>query len=775
MISPALTAVSLLTIQGLAVESGSVVVEPKVPLRAESFDLGNVRLLRGPFREAMERDAAYLLKLEPDRLLAGFREDAGLPPRAPRYGAWETQGVAGHTLGHYLSAGAKMFAATGDGRFKERTVYIVTELVACQEANGDGYVAAIPNGKRIFAEVARGDIRSQGFDLNGCWVPWYTMHKLLAGLRDTYLYTGNAQALVVYRKLGDWALKTTGELNHDQLQQMLRCEQGGMTETAADLYALTGEKKYLELAGRFNHRAVLDPLIAGEDRLNGLHANTQFPKIIGAARQYELTGNDDFRRASVFFWETVTRHHSYATGGNSDSEHFGPPDQLSERLSPSTTESCNTYNMLKLTRHIFEWTASPECADYYERALFNHILASQDPKTGCVTYYLSLQSGGEKVYQDPFDAFTCCVGTGMENHAQYGEAIYFHDASGIYVNLFVASEVDWPEKGITLRQDTRFPEEDTARLTFHCSKPTEFTLYVRHPGWAVDGMSVAVNGEAAQHSGTSGAFLPLRGTWRDGDIVEMRLPMRLHIEAMPDNPKRAALLYGPIVLAGALGSSPEPATVPVLITGDRPIEEWLKPAMGHALTFETQSVGRPRDVQVIPFYRMHHQRHVVYWDFFTKAEWEAREAAYRAEQERRRELEARTVDFVQPGEMQPERAHDFDGENTRCGSHQDRKWRDAAEGGRFAFTLKVAPDAPMQLVCTYWGSDTGGREFDILLDGLKVATQVLDNPKPNAFIDITYDIPPELTRGKDHVRVTFQAHPGKMAGGVFGCRMVRAK
>ncbi|HOV75702.1 MAG TPA: glycoside hydrolase family 127 protein [Candidatus Hydrogenedentes bacterium] len=746
-----------------------------VAMKAEAFEPKNVRLLDGPFRDAMLRDADYLLKLEADRLLAGFREDAGLRPKAQRYGGWEEQGVAGHTLGHYLSACAKMYAATGDIHFYDRVSYIVDELAACQIANGNGYVAAIPEGKRIFAEIARGDIRSKGFDLNGCWVPWYTMHKLMAGLRDAYQIAGCSRARNVLVGLADWAFATTCGLSDELDQRMLDCEHGGMNEVAADVYAITGDPNHLALARRFNHRAVMDPLAAGKDELNGRHANTQIPKMTGAARQYELTGDKYFHDVAEFFWKTVVAHHTYVIGGNSDQEHFGEPGLLANRLSKNTAETCNTYNMLKLTRRLFMWDAAPERADYYERALFNHILASQDPVAGGVTYYVGMAPGMEKVFQPQFDLFTCCIGTGMENHAQYGDAIYFHDEAGVYVNLFIASELKWEEKGLTLRQETRFPDEPVSRLRLACKNPLDLTFYLRHPAWA-DRMRVSVNGNEIRAAGPPGRFIPVKRVWGTGDMIEIGCSMALRIEAMPDNPKRAAILYGPIVLAGQLGDPAAPMPIaPVLVTGNRPVAEWLKPVAGERLVFETSGVGRPGDVRMIPFFRTHHVRHAVYWDFFTEEEWKKRQDEYRAEEERRKALEARTIDFVQPGEMQPERDHAMDGENTRCGEHLGRKWRDAADGGRFAFTLKTAPDAPIALIVTYWGSDAGPREFDLLVDGAKIATQKLDNLKPGEFVDITYPIPSELTKDKGNARVTFQAHPGMMAGGVFGCRVVRAE
>ncbi len=741
----------------------------------QEFPLAQVRLLDGPFKETMDRNATWLLSLDPDRLLAGFRETAGFEPKAPRYGGWEGQGVAGHSLGHYLSACAAM-SAQGDAGFTERVNYIVHELALCQEAGGDGYVGAIPDGRRVFAEIARGDIRAENFNLNGVWVPWYTMHKVMAGLRDAWRFAGHEEALSVYKRLGDWALKVTDALTPEQLQTMLSCEHGGMNEVSTDLFAATGEEKYLELARRFYHKAVLDPAANHEDALNGLHANTQFPKFIGLARQYEVAGDVRAGDAARFFWETVVRHHSYITGGNSDHEHFGPPDRLSERLSDQTTESCNTYNMLKLTRRLFMQAPAPEYAEFYERALFNHILGSQDPDTSRVTYYVPLKSGLEKTYQTLDDTFSCCVGTGMENHTQYGSSIYFHSDDALYVNLFIASELSWPEKGLTLTQETRYPEEDTLRIKFTCAKPVRLTVYLRYPAWAKSGVELKINDEPQNVAAAPGNFISLEREWNDGDVLSVTYPMSLRTEAMPDNAARLAFFYGPVLLAGALGKDERPpADVPVLITNEKPLEQCLAPVIGEPLVFKTAGIGYPEDLTLIPFYRMHHQRHIVYWDLLTREQWEERQAAYRAEQERLRRLEARTLDFLQPGEMQPERDHAFEGVNSRTGAHLDRKWRDAADGGWFAFTMNVSPEKPVELITTYWGSDAGPRTFDILVDGTVIATQQLDNPSPGKFWDVAYPVPCELTRGRETVRVTFQAHPKNMAGGIFGLRTVKSE
>ena len=783
---PSLTAILYRSLVAICVLLLSVVTGPaqnrpvvrdRIQREARAFELDEVRLREGPFKRAMMLDADYLLRLEPDRLLSWFRKEAGLTPKGEVYGGWEARGIAGHSLGHYLSACAMMFAATGDARFRERVSYIVNELEVIQRANGNGYVAAIPNGKKLFAEVAAGQIRSQGFDLNGGWVPWYTLHKLFAGLLDANRYCRNPQALSIAVKLANWTGTIVGGLSDEQFQRMLACEHGGMNESLAELYARTGNEKYLNLSRRFHHKAVLDPLARREDRLPRLHANTQIPKVIGLARRYEITGDETEKTSAEFFWDRVVHHHSYVIGGNSEGEHFGPPDKLNDRLSENTTETCNTYNMLRLTRHLFQWRASVEYADYYERALYNHILASQNPDDGMVCYFVPLKSGSRKTYSTPFDSFWCCVGTGMENHAKYGEAIYFHNDDKLWVNLFVPSELIWREKNLTVTQETNYPNTNTTTLTFKTRRPVNLGLRLRHPGWARQGITVVVNGKTESVAGQPGSFVEIRRTWKNGDRVQLTIPMSLRMETLPDNPQRAAILYGPIVLAGELGPADESGVqglvlVPALVTDNHSIADWVKPASEPA-TFLTASVGRPRDVQLSPFYRLHHRRYVVYWDLFTAQQWIERESDYRKELERARHLEAMTVDFVQPGEMQPERDHNMRGEQIETGEHLGRKWRHALNGGWISFDLKVLPDQRVSLVVTYWGGETGERNFAILVDEVKIADQSLRNNKPGQFFDQTYNIPPELTRNKTKITVRFQALPGNMAGGFYGLRIVR--
>ncbi len=601
-----------------------------IALQAQFFELDQVRLGAGPFKTAQETDAAYLLKLEPDRFLAWFRREAGLTPKAAVYGGWESQGVAGHDGGHYLSALAQMYASTGNAEFKRRADYMVGELALCQQANGNGYVAAIPNGKKIFAEIKAGQINTPG-NLNGGWVPWYTIHKEFAGLLDVYHYCHNAQALAVATQFADWVGDEIGGLTHEQMQHMLEIEHGGMTEALANLYGFTGNPKYLALAERFRHDQVFLPLAQDRDILTGLHANTQIPKFIGYQRVYELTGDAEWHAAAENFWKTVSGNRAWVIGGNSENEHFFAPAAFEAQMNDTVgPESCNSYNMLKLTEHLFEDHPDARVMDYYERTLYNHILATIRPRQDGFVYYTSMSPGSYRSYSTDFNDFWCCVGTGMENHAKYGKAIYAHEGEGkLLVNLFIASTLDWPTVGLKIEQRTSFPEEAASTLVFHAAAPKSMEVDVRYPGWVAPGaLKLTVNGEPQAVTAQPGSYAALTRTWKEGDILRIETPMTLHTEMLPHSSDYVAVLDGPLVLAGKLGLEgltdkdfanqhmdpnkrlPQP---PVIA---RPIDEiaaHLQPVEGAPLTFQSEDLIKPRDVRFVPFYKLFNERYTVYW------------------------------------------------------------------------------------------------------------------------------------------------------------------
>ncbi len=749
------------------------------PQPVEPFSLYNVMLLDGPFKHATSLNKVSLLQYDPDRLMARFRIEAGLEPKAEPYGGWEAQSLAGHSLGHYLSACALMYQTTKDNRFKERANYIVDELEEIQKANKDGYIGAFKDGKKIFdEEIALGNIRSQGFDLNGIWAPFYTHHKVMAGLRDAYRLLGHEKALEVECRFADWIGSIVLGLTNDQAQNMLHCEFGGVQETLADLYYDTENEKYLEIAEVFHHEAIIDPLARGEDILPGKHGNTQIPKLIASSRIFEITANEDQRKPVEFFWDRVVNHHSYVTGGHGNYEYFGDPDKLRNRLSEGTTETCNVYNMLKLSRHLFMWEPRADVADYYERALFNHILSSQHPESGQVIYNLSLEMGGYKAYQDP-EWFTCCIGTGMETHSKYGANIYYHNDQELYVSQYIASTLYWNDHGITLTQETDYPEEQATNFTFFMDKPARFTFYVRYPVWSEHGIGIDINGRTQKINAEPGNFIAISRMWKDGDRVDVQLPFSLRTESMPDDEDRIALFYGPLVLAGDLGPVEDERAydsdyVPVLITEDHDPAAWLEETKTENNVFNSVKYFEPRNITFKPFYKTYDRRYSVYFDVFDKEKWTKYQAEYQAALEQKIKLEELTFDAFQPGEMQQERDHRLGGEKLNIlEDFKNRKARGAERTGWLEFEMKVLPEHPMALVFEYWGGFTGSKTFDILVNDQKIATENISGKKDGEFIDVQYDIPDDLTANKKNITVKLMPHEGHRAGPFFYVRTIK--
>ncbi|MES1159350.1 MAG: beta-L-arabinofuranosidase domain-containing protein [Bacteroidota bacterium] len=749
-------------------------VQPAVEIGAYAFNLEDVQLLESPFTSARAADMNYLLKIEPDRLLSDFRAHAGLKPKAARYGGWESSGLAGHSLGHYLSACSMAYAATKKEEFLQRVNYMVNELAECQKARGTGYLGAIPKEDSMWSEVAKGNIRSRGFDLDGAWSPWYTVHKIMGGLLDAWLYCHNAQALKIDQAMADWTGEEIKGLNDSLMQKMLGTEYGGMNDVLVNTYAFTGNKKYLDLSYRFYDRRVLDTLALKIDALAGKHSNTQIPKVIGSARRYQLTGDKKDLDIASFFWETITRNHSYANGGNSNYEYLGDPGKLNEFLSDNTTETCNTYNMLKLTGELFSIHPSASLMDFYEKALYNHILASQNHETGMMTYFVSLRMGGRKRYSDEFNTFTCCVGTGMENHVKYGENIYYRGKdNSLYINLFIPSVLNWKERRLTIRQETNIPASDNATFTITTTKASRFPIRIRKPRWA-ENIQVKVNGTLQTVTIGEDGYLILDRSWSNNDKIELIAPAHFYTESMPDNPARKALFFGPDLMAGVLGDKqPQPADLPVFVTTAPDANQWIKPLDKNNLTFQTANLGAHGDVKLIPFNRTGDEYYSVYWDVFTPDEWVVQQKAYEEEKRKQKELEDRTTDILRVGEMQPERDHNFVSEKSFTGDAEGKKWRMARENGYFSFTMKTDPTEINNLVCTYWGTDNRSKTFDIFVNDTKIATEDLNKFRTNKFYYIGYPIPKELTASKSSVTVKFVPKEHNTIGPVYGIRMAK--
>ncbi|HMA43168.1 MAG TPA: beta-L-arabinofuranosidase domain-containing protein [Gemmatimonadales bacterium] len=588
------------------------------------FDLSAVRILPGPFLEAMQVNRRFLLAQDPDRLLHTFRLTAGLPTTAEPLGGWEAPAneLRGHYTGHYLSALALMSASQDDAALKARGDQLVAELAKCQDAVGNGYLSAFP--EEFFDRLRDG---------KPVWAPFYTLHKIMAGLLDMHTLAGSAQALDVLQGMTRWVARWAQPLGEYEMARVLEREYGGMNEVLYNLSAVTGQDGPRDLAHRFDHERFFAPLALGRDELKGLHANTNIPKVIGAARRYELTGELRYRRIAEYFWREVTTQRAYCTGGTSNGEGWETePGVLSTQLSGYTQEDCTTYNMLKLTRHVFAWTADPAAADFYERALFNGILGSQHPRDGEKLYYVSLASGLWKLFGTPFQDYWCCTGTMSEAFSKLGDSIYFQDDAGVYVNLFIASELDWSARGVRLVQETRFPEEEGTTLVVHARHPVRFALRIRIPYWATKGGTARLNRRTLDGFAAPGGYYVLDRTWHDGDTVAVALPMSLHLHAMPDDPSLQAVMYGPLVLAGRLGTAglttevlraeptkprtvPEyksdPVPAPAFVARGGAPTDWITRTGSRGLEFRT--TGQAQDVTLVPFHTLFDERYAIYW------------------------------------------------------------------------------------------------------------------------------------------------------------------
>ncbi|MBP3670030.1 MAG: glycoside hydrolase family 127 protein [Bacteroides sp.] len=673
----------------------------------ESFPISSVRLTASPFKHAEELDIQYLLGINPDRLLAPYLKEAGLQPKADNYTNWENTGLDGHIGGHYVSALSYMYAATGNQEIKRRLDYMISELQRCQDA--DGYLSGVVNGRKVWKEIKEGNIRASGFGLNDGWVPLYNIHKIFAGLRDAYLIGGKGEAKEMLVKLTDWMIGVVENLSDEQMQDMLRSEHGGLNETFADVAAITGDKRYLKLAHKFSHQLVLQPLLKKEDKLTGMHANTQIPKVIGYKRMADLEGNQDWSEAARYFWETVVEHRSISIGGNSVREHFHPATDFSSMLtSEQGPETCNTYNMLRLTKMLYQTSAQVSYMDYYERALYNHILSTINPIQGGFVYFTPMRSGHYRVYSQPQTSFWCCVGSGMENHARYGEMIYGHKDKNLYVNLFIPSTLDW--NGTMIEQQTAFPEEEGTTLVVSPEKGKKaFAMHVRIPEWAdKSSVRLSVNGETQKMEIKDG-YAVVNRTWKKGDKLHVAMPMHLYTLGLPDGSSNYSIMYGPIVLASSLGKQQQDGmyaddsrgghiangprwslqNMPVIVGDKDKVIEKIQKVEGKPLTFKLSGVypDTYEGMVLQPFYQLHECRYMVYWPVISEQELAARLERLAQEEKERIALDAITTDKVICGEQQPESDHFVKMERSNMGDDEGVHWRETA--GWFSYQMKT--------------------------------------------------------------------------------------
>lgn len=805
--------------------AGTGMTSAQSRLYGPAFNLNDVELLDGPFKHAQDLNVKVLLEYDVDRLLAPFLLQAGLEPKGELFPNWE--GLDGHVGGHYLSALAIHYASTGNEECLRRMNYMLDELDKCQRQSERGFVGGVPDSDRIWDEIHNGNTGIIG----RYWVPWYNMHKTFAGLRDTWLYAGSEKGREMFLKLCDWGCWVTENLTQEQMESMMNTEFGGMNEVYADAYQMTMDQRYLDEAKKWTHHQLFDSMVGQVDNLDNKHANTQVPKVVGFARYYTvsklpLQGDTWFDRlrvklgrpskaevadtydpsyliASEFFWDRVANHRSVAFGGNSRREHF--PQQsdyrsyVEEREGP---ESCNTNNMLKLTEDLFFENPRAEYADFYENAMYNHILSTQHPEHGGYVYFTPARPAHYRVYSQPNEGMWCCVGTGMENHGKYGEFIYAHYGDMLYVNLYVASKLNWKEHGVELVQETRFPDEDRSVITVNPEKPTVFVLKLRYPGWVREGeFSVTVNGNPVDITTGPQSYVTILRKWKKGDKVEIRMPMHYSTEQIEGVDDYIAIKYGPVLMGVKTGTEDMAGLVagdgrwehiaggrlisaldaPYIIGDKKMIESKLAsmellPDADRFKTFQVKLFnGKYLDAELVPFYRIHDSRYSVYYLMMTSKQYQEHLDELAAIEAARLELDARTVDKVETGEQQPEVDHQMKVENSDKGNYEGEAWRDARNGGFFEYTMATGSSTELSLMVRYWGNESDfNRRFDILIDGEKIASETLFRKWNKAeFQNVSYEIPEKLLTGKSNVTVRFQSGEHTVAGGIFQIRLIK--
>ena len=773
--------------------------KPVCPPKMHYFPLSDVRLLDSDFKHLQELTHDYLLTLEPDRLCSWFRREAGLTPKAQPYPGWESNRdyiIPGHILGFYLSSMSMMYETTGDPAILQRLEYTLKELDECQQAGGDGYLSAVRNGRVVYQKVLSGDYHVDMPTLAGANEPTYIMNKITLGLYGVYTRCHLPLAKKILVGITDWFGHTMLDRMDDAaVQRMLICEHGSLSESFANVYEITGDRKYLAWAERLNDERMLAPAAEGRDVLTGWHANCQIQKFTGIESLYRFSGNTRYADAALFFWNTVVDEYSWVIGGNSTAEHFFKKEEADSRIMRNGgPESCNTVNMLRLTEGLYRDFARPEMIDFYERALLNHILAAYEPEQGMVAYMTKAQPGGFKTYGTKYDSFWCCTGTGFESPAKFQKMIYTHDDSALYVNLFIPSSLRWEEKGITLAQQTRIPDEERTELLVQTDNPQEFTLKIRHPYWVKEGeMKISVNGKALRTDSRPSGFCAVRRVWKTGDRIAVELPMHLRVEPLSPARKFVSVSYGPVVLAARWNSEDlqksdywHPADCggtrsnirhnfpledfPWLIGSSDEIARKIKKVSSSPLTFKTAGASFPGEYTLVPFNRIHFSRYVMYFPRTDAPEEVSRKI------EARKKLEEATVDAVIFRYDASETGHKLEQINSGTWTEFGYNWRQAYDGGYFMCNLRSLPDEKQSLLLAFRADESGNKTFDILIDGKLLKT--VDHNVPPADVSRplyteTIPIPEELTQGKTSIAVKIQANSGNSTGEIYDLRLIK--
>ncbi|NML56968.1 glycoside hydrolase family 127 protein [Chryseobacterium cheonjiense] len=766
----------------------------QVNQKVQYFPLKDVRLSESIFDKAMQADRKYMMSMEPDRLLAPYLKEAGLQQKAENYPNWENTGLDGHIGGHYISALSLMYASTGDQKIKQRLDYMIDELDRCQNASGNGYVSGIPSGKKIWKEISEGNIRASGFGLNDRWVPLYNIHKIYAGLRDAYWYAGSEKAKNMLVKLTDWMANEVSTLSDEQIQEMLRSEHGGLNEVFADVYEITGDKKYLQLAHRFSHQAILNPLLLGEDKLTGIHANTQIPKVIGYKRIADMENNQQWNNAADFFWHNVTEKRSSVIGGNSVSEHFNPVNDFSSMIkSIEGPETCNTYNMLKLTKELFATLPKSYYMDYYERALYNHILSTENHDKGGFVYFTPMRPGHYRVYSQPQTSFWCCVGSGLENHAKYGEMIYAHSDNDLYVNLFIPSTLKWAEKKILIRQENNFPETPSTKLIVDLAGKGNFNLKLRSPQWTSPSeVNISINGKKQNVQPDVNGYFTLNKKWKKGDVIEMNLPMHLSAEQLPDKSDYYAFKYGPVVLAATYGTENQQGLladdsrgghiahgpqiplneIPVILGNGKEVINHVKQVNNQDLTFTLTGLY-PKEkfdkgLQLVPFYKIQEERYILYWPQADQDKIESIQKKKAEEDAEASRLDLITTDKIQLGEQQPESDHYFESKDSNTGYMEDRHFRDAK--GWFSYRMKNQGKNAAYLYILYFDANAN-RSLNVEINGKKISAKKLEGKAGSSPQFMLLPIP-ETEKNKEILSVKFYAEEQMLTSKIIEVRLL---
>ncbi|SMP15707.1 glycoside hydrolase family 127 protein [Chryseobacterium profundimaris] len=766
----------------------------QVNKKIQYFPLRDVKLSESIFNKAMQADKNYIMSMEPDRLLAPYLKEAGLQPKAENYPNWENTGLDGHIGGHYISALSLMYASTGDPKIKQRLDYMIDEFYRCQHSSVNGYLSGIPSGKKIWKEISEGNIRASGFGLNDRWVPLYNIHKIYAGLRDAYWYAGSEKAKKMLVQLTDWMMNEVSGLSDEQIQDMLRSEHGGLNEVFADVYEITGNKDYLQLAHRFSHQAILNPLLLGEDKLTGMHANTQIPKVIGYKRIADLENNLQWSSAADFFWHNVTEKRSSVIGGNSVSEHFNPVNDFSSMVkSIEGPETCNTYNMLKLTKELFATLPKSYYMDYYERALYNHILSTENHDEGGFVYFTPMRPGHYRVYSQPQTSFWCCVGSGLENHAKYGEMIYAHSDNDLYVNLFIPSTLKWAEKKILIRQENNFPETPSTKLIVDLAEKGNFNLKLRSPQWTNPSeVNISINGKKQNVQPDVNGYFTLTKKWKKGDVIEMNLPMHLSAEQLPDKSDYYAFKYGPVVLAATYGTENQQGLladdsrgghiahgpqiplneIPVILGNGEEVINHVKQVNNQDLTFTLTGLYPQekfdKGFQLVPFYKIQEERYILYWPQADQDKIESIQKKKAQEEAETRRLDLITPDKIQLGEQQPESDHYFDSKDSNTGYMEDRHFRDAK--GWFSYRMKNPDKNAAYLYILYFDANAN-RSLNVEINDKNVSAKKLEGKAGNSPQYMLLPIP-ETEKNKEILSVKFYAEEQMLTSKIIEVRLL---